>query len=166
MCVDCNGLGERLEVDPDLVVPDPTLSIRDGAIAAVGRRDREATGLDANIVDGAREGVRASISTSRGTSSTTKQREILLYGTGDKRVKVDLGTAGTATGEWAMRFEGILAQLKKRLQRDVVEAMRRSALRAVLPRASRARACNGTRLRPESRAVFVAEQGRSSTSPA
>ena len=36
MCVECNGLGERLAADPDLVVPDPSLSIRNGAVAVWG----------------------------------------------------------------------------------------------------------------------------------
>ena len=88
MCVECNGLGERLAADPDLVVPDPTLSIRDGAVARVGRRDREGRGLDVRTSSRRSRRRSRSTSTSRGTSSAEKQREVLLHGTGDKRVSV------------------------------------------------------------------------------
>jgi excinuclease ABC subunit A len=36
MCVECNGLGERLQVDPELLIPNPSLSINEGAIAVWG----------------------------------------------------------------------------------------------------------------------------------
>ena len=44
MCVDCNGLGTRAEMDPELVVPDSSLSIRDGAIA-IGSLDTPGLGV-------------------------------------------------------------------------------------------------------------------------
>ena len=92
-----------------------------------------------------------------------KQRDVLLHGTGDKRVTV-AWEGRHSTGEWAMRFEGILAQLERRHRESSSERTQR-ALRAVLPRdpvrgvprhAPAARVARGVRQRAS----------RSSTSPA
>jgi hypothetical protein len=50
MCVTCNGLGEKLQADPELIVPDPTRSIRDGAVAVWGDSMAKDSGWTANIV--------------------------------------------------------------------------------------------------------------------
>ena len=113
MCVECNGLGERQAADPDLVVPDQTRSIRDGRGRRVGRGDREGHRLDDRTSSRRSRRRSRSISTSRGTSSAEKQRDVLMHGTGDKRVNV-AWEGRHSTGEWAMRFEGILAQLERR----------------------------------------------------
>ena len=84
-----------------------------------------------------------------------KQRDVLLHGTGDKRVNVQW-EGRHSTGEWAMRFEGILAQLERRHRESSQrphEAHYEQFFRSI-PCA----VCNGTRLRPESRAVFVNEK--------
>ena len=49
MCVDCNGLGSSLEVDPDLIVPNPSLTLRDGAIEPWGDRTGREHGWTANV---------------------------------------------------------------------------------------------------------------------
>ncbi len=51
MCVECNGLGERLAADADLVVPDPARTIREGAVAVWGEAIAKDTGWTANIVN-------------------------------------------------------------------------------------------------------------------
>ena len=68
MCVDCNGLGTRLEVDPDLVVPDPEPVDRRRRHRAVGRPRRHATGLDRRSSRPPCRASSASRSTSRGRS--------------------------------------------------------------------------------------------------
>ncbi len=87
MCVDCNGLGSSLEIDPDLVVPDPELSIGDGAIEPWGDRAGRDQGWTANVA--------AAVSREFGIpldkpwkNLTPRQREIILFGAGEKRVKV------------------------------------------------------------------------------
>ena len=85
---------------PDLVVPDPNLSIRDGAIAPWGDRTGRDEGWTANVA--------AAVSREFGIQLdkpwkklTPRQREVLLYGTGDERVEVTwAGKHGS--GSWAM----------------------------------------------------------------
>ena len=154
MCVDCNGLGERQAADPDLVVPDPTRSIRDGAVAVWGESIAKDSGWTTNIVKALAKAFKIDLD-KPWNKLGEKQRDILMYGTGDKRVTV-AWEGRHSTGEWAMRFEGILAQLERRHRESSSERTRthyEQFFRAI-PCAT----CHGTRLRPESRAVFVSEK--------
>ncbi len=152
MCVDCNGLGSSLEVDPDLIVPNPDLTIRAGAIEPWGDRTGRDHGWTANVA--------AAVSREFGIpldkpwkNLTPRQREVLLYGTGDRRMEVTwAGKHGS--GSWAMKFAGVVNTIKKRMQETSSEVTRQWYGRYF--RESLCRACEGRRLRPESRAVVLA----------
>ncbi|NVB82747.1 MAG: excinuclease ABC subunit UvrA [Kofleriaceae bacterium] len=154
MCVECNGLGERLAADPDLVIPDPTRSIRDGAVAVWGEAIAKDSGWTTNIVKALAKAFKIDLDKPWNKLSE-KQRDVLLNGTGDKRVNVSW-EGRHSTGEWAMRFEGILAQLERRHRES--NSDRTKAHYEQFFRAIPCAVCNGTRLRPESRAVFVNER--------
>jgi excinuclease ABC subunit A len=151
MCVTCNGLGERLAADADLVVPDATKSLRDGAVAVWGEAIAKDSGWTTNIVKALAKSFKIDLDKPWNKLSD-KQREILLHGTGDKRVTV-AWEGRHSTGEWEMRYEGILAQLERRHRESSSE--RTKAHYEQFFRAIPCAVCNGTRLRPESRAVFV-----------
>jgi excinuclease ABC subunit A len=151
MCVDCNGLGSSLEVDPDLIVPDPDLTINDGAIEPWGERTGRDHGWTANVA--------AAISREFGIpldkpwkALTARHREVLLYGTGERRMKVTWnGKHGG--GSWAMRFAGVINTIKKRMTESTSEVTRQWYQRYF--REQLCPACKGQRLRPESRAVLL-----------
>jgi excinuclease ABC subunit A len=154
MCVDCNGLGSSLEVDADLIVPNPDLSIRDGAIEPWGERTGRDHGWTANVA--------GAVSREFGIpldkpwkSLTPRHREVLLYGTGEKRMQVTWSGKHGA-GSWAMRFAGVVNTIKKRMQETTSEVTRQWYQRYF--RETRCRACAGQRLRPESRAVVLADK--------
>jgi excinuclease ABC subunit A len=154
MCVECNGLGERLQADPDLVVPDPLRSINDGAVAIWGEAVAKDSGWTANIVRSLAKSFKIDLDKPWG-KLPEKQRDILLHGTGDKRVTVNW-QGRHSSGEWAMKYEGILSQLERRHRESSSERLK--AHYEQFFRAIACATCNGTRLRPESRAVFVAEK--------
>jgi len=152
MCVDCNGLGSSLEVDPDLIVPNPELTIRDGAIEPWGDRTGRDQGWTAHVA--------AAVSREFGIPMdkpwkglTPRQREVLLYGTGERRMQVTW-SGKHGKGSWAMKFAGVVNTIKKRMQETTSEVTRQWYGRYF--RESACRACNGQRLRPESRAVVLA----------
>src|SRR5215467_5636399 len=154
MCVECNGLGEKMQVDPDLVVPDSDRSLREGAIAAWGDAIEKDHGWTTNIVKALAKAFKIDLD-KPWNKLNDKQRDVLLYGTGDKRVTVAWeGRHGA--GEWAMRFEGILPQLERRHRESSSD--RTKAHYEQFFRAIPCAVCQGTRLRPESRAVFVADK--------
>jgi len=151
MCVDCNGLGSSLEVDPELVVPNTELSINEGAIEPWGDRTSKEHGWTANVASAvARE---FAIPLDKPWKSLTpRQREVLLYGAGEKRMKVTWnGRHGG--GSWAMRFAGVINTIKKRMQETSSEVTRQWYQRYF--REQLCPACEGQRLRPESRAVLL-----------
>lgn len=154
MCVECNGLGERMSADPELVIPDPTRSIRDGAVAVWGESVGKESGWTANIVKSLAKAFKIDLD-KPWNKLTDKQRAVLMHGTGDKRVMV-AWEGRHSTGEWAMRFEGILAQLERRHRESSSERTR--AHYESFFRATACAVCNGTRLRAESRSVFIAEK--------
>ncbi len=151
MCTPCNGLGERLAADPELVIPDPTRSIREGAVAVWGESIAKDSGWTTNIVKALAKAFKIDLDKPWNKLSD-KQRQALLHGTGDKRISV-AWSGRHSTGEWAMRFEGILSQLERRHRESSSE--RTKAHYEQFFRAIPCAECGGTRLRPESRAVYV-----------
>jgi excinuclease ABC subunit A len=153
MCTECNGLGERMQVDPDLIIPDPDISIRGGAVAAWGDAVAKDSGWTSNIVNALARSYKIDLDRPW-KKLTKKQREVLLHGTKGSRVKVKWNGRHTS-GSWDMRYEGILAQLERRYRETSSERARRHY--EAYFRAIACAGCDGTRLRAESRAVFVAD---------
>ena len=151
MCIDCNGLGSSLEIDPDLVVPNPALSITEGAIEPWGQRLDKDSGWTASIANALKKEYGIPLD-KPWKSLTSRHREIMLYGIGDKRVMVKWeGKHGT--GSWALRFSGVVNNIKKRMQETQSESVRQMYGRYFRER--ECRACGGKRLRPEARAVVM-----------
>ncbi len=151
MCVDCNGLGSKLEVDPDLVVPNGDLSISEGAIEPWGERFAREEGWTTRIAAALEKEMGIPLK-KPWKQLTPRQREIVLFGTGERRVQVSW-TGKHGGGSWALRFEGVANNIKRRW-RDTHSEMMRQWLGKYF-REQLCRACKGKRLRPESRAVFL-----------
>ncbi|MDX2020861.1 MAG: excinuclease ABC subunit UvrA [Deltaproteobacteria bacterium] len=155
MCIDCNGLGSSLEVDPELVVPDPSLSIGEGAIEPWGEKAGNEKGWTASIAKALNRQYAIPLD-KPWKNLTARQREIVLFGNGDDE-RLDVKWKGAnSTGSWAMKFSGVVNTIKRRLQDTQSEMMRQWYTRYF--RETECRACKGQRLRPESRAVCLGEK--------
>ena len=157
LCADCNGLGTRMEVDPELVVPDANLSINEGAIApwatAVGRGE----GWKFRIIEAMSKACDVDLDVPWG-KLRKKKREQVLYGLGGKRIKVEWGSEGSEShGSWGMRFEGVIPNLQRRYRQTNSDAARDHYLRFFSAR--ECDSCSGLRLRGESLAVRIAGRG-------
>jgi len=151
MCVDCNGLGTRMAVDPELVVPDGDLTINDGAIACWSGAFTRDTGWTSNIMKAVSK--KYGIPLDKPWSKLTKkQRGVVMYGSGGDRVTVKW-SGRHGGGEWKMRWEGVVPQLERRHRETRSERMRRYY--DAYFRTAHCSTCDGTRLRPESRAVVI-----------
>ena len=82
MCVDCTGLGTRLEMDPSLVVPDPGLTLRDGAIEPWATAVERKEGWVWTIIRALTDNFGIDLDTPW-VKLTARQREVILYGTGE-----------------------------------------------------------------------------------
>ena len=148
MCPECSGLGTRLEMDPDLVVPNPELSVNEGAVKPLGAVG-EGTSWGTDIV--------RAVARERGIdlnkpwrSLPQAHKNVLLFGTGDERVKVSLrGSWGK--GAFRMRYEGAINALMRRFRETQSEEMRQYYQKFLSNRPCSA--CGGKRVRPEALGV-------------
>ena len=150
-CPRCTGLGAQMEIDPELVVPDPTLSIRDGAIApwAVSASDYYEQ-LTLSIAD--RYGVDLD---TPWQELPDEQRDFFLYGTGGDRLQVAYRNRFGRRRNYSTAFEGIVAGLERRYKETDSDFVKEKIEEYMTLRPCPE--CHGARLRPESRAVLVAD---------
>jgi excinuclease ABC subunit A len=149
-CKGCDGLGTLLRVDPERVVPDPSLSIAEGAVAAWG--DAGGTWIGGMLKTLARE-YGFSIKTPWKKLPAKCQRLILL-GSGEDQLKFEFTTKKGSKFVHRSTFEGVIHNLERRYRDTSSEAVRRSIASMMNP--SACPDCGGRRLRPESLAVRIA----------
>jgi excinuclease ABC subunit A len=147
-CPVCTGLGIRLEVDAELVVPDPDLSIEQGAIAPwSGAR----LGYWSRLLE--------AVADAHGASTTVPwrrlskdAREAILFGT-DRPVQVTYRNRYGRLRSYKTTFEGVISNLERRHAEAESDAARERLEQYM--REVACRACKGARLKPESLAVTV-----------
>ncbi len=155
MCTECNGLGTCTEVDPELVVPDESLSIAKGAIAPWKTATERGEGWTFRIIEAMSKACKVNLDVPWKKLSKTKQKQV-LYGLGAKRVRVTWGKEGTGShGSWEIKFEGVIPNLTRRYQQTSSEAAREHYRRYC--RQGSCESCGSKRLREESLAVRVAD---------
>jgi excinuclease ABC subunit A len=149
-CPKCSGLGTKLEFDPDLIVPDKSLTIADGAIAPWG----EAASYYVQKLAAVGQAYKFDLNTPLNKLSK-EQQNVILYGS-KKPIKF---TYEMARGYWEHEgeFEGVVNNLRRRYLETRSENVRYHLYRymSAIP----CRDCGGQRLRPESLAIKIA--GRS-----
>ena len=149
-CPTCTGLGNIMEVDPELVVPDPSLSIADGAVRPWSMR---------RVLDGMYRKALASVA-SHYKQSVTKPwhklpeefRQIVLYGSQADEVDFSFSREDRKF-EVRRAFEGVIPNLERRFRETESEGAREMIQQFMATRPCRD--CGGARLRPEARAVTV-----------
>lgn len=151
MCPECTGLGTRMEMDPKLVIPDTRKTIRGGAIEPWATAMERGDGLVVSIVRSLSEEFGIDLDVPWRDLPREQQR-LILHGAGDHRVEVKWQSRH-ASGQWAIRFEGILNTLMRRYKQTVSEQMREYYEKFLCE--SHCHACDGTRMRPESRSVYL-----------
>ncbi|GAF81128.1 unnamed protein product, partial [marine sediment metagenome] len=154
MCVDCNGLGTRVEIDLDLVIPDPAVSIDEGAVKPWGANVSEKTGWSAGFR--AQICAQLDVDMDRPWKRLPKRlRETLLYGAGDRTFRVQW-SGRSGKGTFDQEWEGIVPRLERRFAQASSERAKRWYAQ-FLGNAECSR-CGGTRLRPESAAVRIGDE--------
>jgi excinuclease ABC subunit A len=151
-CPTCAGLGTRYEVDPSLVVPDPSLSVRDGALAPwAGAR----TGYFSGLLSGAADLGGFSLDTPW-RKLREKDRKLLLYGTAGKPVLVRYRNRYGRQRSYEANYEGLVPWLERRhgevdseWSREQIETYMREVACSV---------CHGARLKPSSLAVTILDR--------
>ncbi len=149
-CPRCTGLGSQMEIDPELVVPDPTLSIGEGAIApwAVS-----ASNYYDQLTQAIAERYEVDLETPW-QDLPEASRDFFLHGTNGDRVQVSYRNRFGRRRSYATQFEGIVPNLERRYRETDSDFSREKIEEYMTLRPCPD--CKGARLRPESRAVLVA----------
>ena len=154
MCPDCNGLGTKPEMDPALVVPEPNKSVRDGAIEPWRTILERGDSWTGSIVKNVAKQYGIDLD-KPWRDMPKKHRDILLFGTGDKRIALSMKFA-TGKIEFERPFEGVLNELYRRFRMTKSEGMKRWYMKYLSE--AECKTCAGRRLKPESTAVCVGER--------
>ncbi len=155
-CAICDGLGVKTDVDEDLIIPDPTKSIGEGAIVAwsdpvttrTNRWKKSWSGYYTEILEQICEQFNIPLDKAWNRLSD-KQREIILHG------------GGTYTPSWAKNpqdFEGVIKNLERRIKESESDFVKGAIAERFMGRA-RCPSCKGARLKPEALAVKVGGLG-------
>lgn len=148
MCPTCHGLGQTMELDPDLVVPDPTKSINEGAIALWGEpRTLEVR----HILEGLARHFKFSLDTPW-QDLPESQRHAILFGANERIPFVYVSHQGRRY-PYQERYSGILKSYERKLSHSSPERLRAHLHQFIKPRPCPD--CGGTRLRPEPLAVTL-----------
>jgi excinuclease ABC subunit A len=150
-CPRCTGLGAQLEIDPDLLVPDPTLSIDDGALVpwAVG-----GSGFYESVIQAIAD--RYEIPTDVPWQELTReQQDWFLYGTDGDKVYVQYRNRMGRRRSYMIAFEGIVSSLERRY-RDTDSSTQRERIEEYMS-FRKCPVCKGARLKPEVLAVTVGD---------
>ncbi len=146
-CPTCTGLGNRLEVDPELVIPNGRLTIGEGAVRPWNRIRVDGWYLKKVEVMAESNGFSTHVPTGE---LTKEQLEMVLYGTGDKVYTIPLGGGRS----FETTFEGVIPNLERRYKETESDFVRRDIEKFMQERPCHA--CKGRRLKPEVLAVTVA----------
>lgn len=152
-CLECSGLGTKLEIDQELVIPNKKLTIAQGAIRPWART-RANQSWYVRILE--QVGKKHGFSVHEPLENfNKKQLNILLFGTGDKKYTMDIEST-SFSGEYATNFEGVIPNLERRYKDTESDYVRGEIERYM--RVLKCPKCQGKRLNPQSLAVKVAEK--------
>ena len=155
MCPECQGLGTRAEMDADLLVPDPSLSIREGAVEPWASGMARGEGWTAELVE--ELGRLGDIDLDRPWRQLPqKKRDFILRGDGEAEIEFRWEEGGEVR-RYRRVWEGLLPYLMRRFKQTSSEAMRRHYQRWLSDKLCPA--CAGARLNATSRAVKLHGKG-------
>ncbi|MDR2515525.1 MAG: excinuclease ABC subunit UvrA [Christensenellaceae bacterium] len=154
-CPSCSGLGTLMRVDPELLVPNKSLSLNEGALRASGWNSGSDNSMVAMYLEGLSKKYGFSLNTPF-AELPESVKEILFYGTKGEKIELEY-VRETGSGHYTSPFEGVVTNLERRYKDTSSQAMREDieGLMSVVPCPD----CHGMRLKPISLAVTVS--GRS-----
>ena len=151
-CPECQGLGTKKELDPDLIVPNKDLSLREGAIAGWPTEDK--AGYYWQLLKATADHFKISVEVPVRELSPTQMR-ILLQGGGQEQITVTYINREGHTRHYQTRYEGVIPNLWRRYNESTSDYVRDKLEGFMVNQPCRA--CGGTRLQPVPLAVTIGD---------
>ena len=154
-CPDCFGLGYKMEFDVDLMIPDKSLSIREGAISVMGWQSSSSEGSFTHaLLQALSKEYKFSLDTPF-EDLPESVRNMIIHGTDGRKVEVHYkGQRGE--GVYPVAFEGLIKNMERRYRETGSEGMKQEY--ETFMRVTPCRECRGMRLKKESLAVTVCDK--------
>ncbi|MDP2744827.1 MAG: excinuclease ABC subunit UvrA [Dehalococcoidia bacterium] len=153
-CPTCTGLGRRLEIDPELVIPNKNLSLAEGAIQPWVRTGSSSTWYNSLLESTAqRHGIPMD---TRASNLSQAQLDVILYGHGKESLKARYENRYGQVREHYTTFEGVIPYLERRYRETESDHSRSEIERYMTSHPCPT--CKGKRLKPESLAVTVEDR--------
>ncbi len=150
-CPDCQGLGTKKEIEPDLVVPNKDLSLRDGAVVAWPTDDKQ--GYYWQLLKATADHFSIPVDVPYGQLNPAQQR-IILFGSGQEEIHVQYVNREGYRRTYSTKFEGVIPNLERRYLESTSDYVRGKLEDYMVNRPCRT--CEGTRLQPVARTVDIA----------
>lgn len=152
-CPDCQGLGSKLEIDPDRIIPDDSLSLTDGAIISMEwSGPKEEGGYYWQSLVNAAKAFKFDLDKPF-RELTKEQQKVVLYGTGEKQIQMTYQNANGSEFKFTRAFEGVITNLERRYRETNSEYIREKISEFMSDRPCPS--CKGKRLNPAALAVTV-----------
>ena len=151
-CSRCDGLGSRLEIDPELLIPNEDLSVNEGAIVPWANSQTEYHG---SVLQGLAEKYGIDLD-ARWCDLPDEHRKLILYGTQGERIYVSYRNRYGRRRQYMTQFDGVIGNLERRYAETDSE-YRREKIEEFMSHVPCPK-CSGARLRPEALAVTVGEK--------
>jgi excinuclease ABC subunit A len=152
-CPDCQGLGSKLEIDPQRIIPDPERSLNEGAIASMEwSGPKEEGGYYWQSLEAAARHFKVDLDKPV-KDLTEDQLKIVLYGTGEKQIPMVYKNTNGNEFKMTRAFEGVITNLERRYRETNSEWMREKISEFMSDRPCPS--CQGKRLNPAALAVTV-----------
>ncbi len=147
-CPQCHGLGARMEIDPNLLVPDKTKKIKDGAIAPFKGQSNYFWKILSQVAD------HYGFSLDTSWEKLKKEhQEILLFGTGSEEIKFNMTFSNSSSYTYNRAYEGIIPILEKRYEQSQSESVKAEIMSYMS--LINCPECSGKRLKKEILAILI-----------
>jgi excinuclease ABC subunit A len=152
-CPDCQGLGNKLEIDPERIIPDPERSLNEGAIASMEwSGPKEEGGYYWQSLEGAARVYKINLDKPV-SELTKKQLDVVLYGTNGKEIEMHYRNSSGNEFKFKRAFEGVIGNLERRYRETNSEYIRSKISEFMSDRPCPT--CGGARLNPAALAVTI-----------
>lgn len=154
-CPACTGLGTQMELDPDLIIPNKELALRDGAIRTNGMDSSGSDSYFGKLLEAVARRYKFSL---EAPVADLKQTDLdkVLYGTNGERVRVQYENQFGKTREYESAFEGVIPNLLRRYKETDSDYIRMQIEQFMTSRPCPV--CKGQRLKPEALAVRISNK--------
>ncbi len=153
-CPECQGLGSKLEIDPDRVIPDATISLAEGALAVMNwsNQSKDQQGYYWQLLEAvsAHYDIDLDVPVEK---LSEDQLQVILYGTDGKEVEVKYESREGRSATYSTAYEGVIGNLERRYQETQSQYIRERIQDYMSEQACPV--CQGQRLRPEALAVTL-----------